>query len=502
MGSDRTEPLTETLGRRVRAGAERRVGIDARALAAFRIGIAAVVVLDLVLRAGEVVAFYTDAGVLSRRAVREQARLAWLVSLNTLSGTAEAQLALVAAGILAATAMLVGFRTRLATAATALVVISFQYRNLAVLNGGDVLFRYLLIWSVLLPLGARWSLDARRRARRPPGRVASLASLLLLLQVVAVYAVNAAEKLRGDAWLAGDAVATVFGLHQFVVGLGPLIADVPSLHRWVTWLWLGLVVASPLLLLATGRIRTLLVVGFVGAHLGMVATLRIGVFPLVTIVALVPFLPTGVWDGVERRLPDRGIADDGSGMRPTVSWPAYVDRGRRPWMPAVLAVLAALGLVLLVTWNGAALGYLDTPETGHEGADVVLDGPTWSMFAPEPLSTSVWNVAPAHLENGSRVDALRGSSVDWRPPPPPDAAPPARWRKYLANVRRDADADRRRLSQYLCRRWNGTHDVGMVNVTIAALEWPADADPDVGSKERYGTRECAGGAVAAPPPLG
>lgn len=501
MGSDGQQRRRERVADRLRTAAERRVGIDARALAAFRVGVAGAVLLDLWLRAGDVVAFYTDAGVLSRDALREQASVAWLVSLNTLSGGAEWQFALLLAGGVAGTAMLLGYRTRLVTAPTLLVVASFQYRNMAVLNGGDALLRYLLIWSLLLPLGARWSLDARRSDRVPPRRVASLASLLLLLQVVAVYAVNAVEKLHGDAWPAGEAVGTIYGLDQFLVGAGPLVADLQVLHPWMTWLWLGLVVASPLLLVLTGWPRTLLVLSFVGAHLGMLATLRIGVFPLVMVAALLPFLPPGVWDALERRLPGRDGGAGAAALHPTVSWPAHL-ADRRVWLPGALSVLAAVGLLLLVAWNAAALGYLDPPDTDNTAVDVVVNGPTWSMFAPEPLSTAAWTVAPARLADGSRVDALRGAPVQWRPPDPPDVAPPTRWRKYLARVRRGDEPDRRRLARYLCRRWNGTHDVGMANVTVAALEWRTDDAPADGVRERYGTYDCAGGAVSAPPPLG
>ena len=45
-------------------------GIDTRSLAVFRIGLALTILLDLVLRAQDLGAHYTDAGVLPRRCSR------------------------------------------------------------------------------------------------------------------------------------------------------------------------------------------------------------------------------------------------------------------------------------------------------------------------------------------------------------------------------------------------------------------------------------------------
>jgi hypothetical protein len=69
-------------------------------------------------------------------------------------------------------------------------------RNPLVLQGGDVLFRMLLFWSIFLPLGARCSLDAlRRRSAEPlPDRVSSPCTLALMLQVCFVYWFAAAIK--------------------------------------------------------------------------------------------------------------------------------------------------------------------------------------------------------------------------------------------------------------------------------------------------------------------
>lgn len=71
--------------------------------------------------------------------------------------------------------------------------------DLVVLNAGDVILRLLLFWSMLLPLGARWSLDAARAGRRPPDLVTGGAAAALLLQVAFIYVFTGLKK-TGATW--------------------------------------------------------------------------------------------------------------------------------------------------------------------------------------------------------------------------------------------------------------------------------------------------------------
>ena len=59
-------------------------GIDLRSLAIFRIGIAAIVVIDLICRAADLEAHYTDVGVLPVDAVTEYALEWWALLMACL----------------------------------------------------------------------------------------------------------------------------------------------------------------------------------------------------------------------------------------------------------------------------------------------------------------------------------------------------------------------------------------------------------------------------------
>ena len=92
--------------RRLVAAVRRRFAIDARALAGFRIAVAALVGGDVAFRARSLRAFYTDAGVLPRSALAAEYPTLAALSLHALSGSVAVQAVLFAATALAALALL------------------------------------------------------------------------------------------------------------------------------------------------------------------------------------------------------------------------------------------------------------------------------------------------------------------------------------------------------------------------------------------------------------
>jgi hypothetical protein len=466
-----------------------RLGVDPRALAALRVGLGATLLLDVLLRARWLRAFYTDAGVLPRAALRARYPLVSQLSLHALSGAAWVQAALFVAAGVAALALLLGYRTRAAALVSFLLLVSLHARNPLVLNAGDSLLRRTLLWSLFLPLGARWAVDAGRRATLDSDRVVSVASTVLLAQVVVVYAVNAALKLRSDEWLSGTAVRLVFSLDQFTVLLGDALAGQALLLTAANWAWLALLCAAPLLLVSTGRARTALAALFVAAHVGMALTMRLGVFPLVTAVALLPFFPPAVWDAVaERSAPLRRTLPTAARLRPRPLLPTAVGaRGRRA-ASALVAVLFAATLV----WNAAALGGVSV-DTDAAALDPGAN--TWDMFAPEPLRTDGWYVMAGRLASGATVDAFRGGPVSFdRPPDVAATYPSARWRKYLVDEWRAGGEGTASLAGYLCGRWNRTHGSALVAVRIVYVEQPTRLDgPEPTRRVTLGRHRC--GAV-------
>ncbi|PSQ22366.1 HTTM domain-containing protein [Halobacteriales archaeon QS_9_67_17] len=457
-----------------------RLGVDPRALAALRIALGLLVLADLALRAPDLVAFYTDAGVLPRELLFEIYPTVGRLSLYALSGSVWWAAGLFVLTGLAALALVAGYRCRAAALVLFVLLVSLHTRNLAVLNAGDSLLRRLLLWGVLLPLGTRWSLDAAPDATAEE-RVVSVATAGLLVQVLAVYLVNAVLKLRGSAWRSGEAVRLVFGVDALTVGLGDLLAGFPLLLQLGAHAWLALLVASPLLLLTTGRARTALVAALAGGHLFMLATLRLGVFPLVSVAGLLPFLPSAVWDWVEARtgrLATRARSEKSRLPHPNSLPPDGVRR--------VARTVAVVLLAFVLVWNAAGVGVVDLST----GGTLDPEERRWDMFAPEPLSTDGWYVPVGTTADGDRVDALRGGDPVFNPTDPSDTYPSHRWYVYLTDLRR-GDQLQEGFAAYLCARWERTHERRLDSVTVVLVTQEVRLDaPDRTQRRTVASREC------------
>ncbi|WP_254529421.1 HTTM domain-containing protein [Natrinema gelatinilyticum] len=469
-----------------------RFAVDTRALAAFRIALGLLLLADLVGRSRNLGAFYMDSGVLPRRALFSD--YSSVFSLHAVSGDARVIGLLFVVAAVFALAMVVGYRTRIATVCSWLLLVSLHVRNPMVLNGGDVLLRMLVFWAMFLPLDERWAIDARRMDRAR-ATVSNVATMAVLLQVVVMYVANAIHKTKGEMWLNGEAVVYVFSLdYQFTILLGNVLAEHHELLRLMTFLWLALVISAPLLIVLTGLPRAALASAFVGMHFGMLASMRIGLFPLIVVAAFIPFYPSAVWDAgtavasrigladslhrrasrLEARVLDRAVTDRVAVSAPSSRRlvPDGLDRGRTLFSATVPAVF----LVLVVLSNAQAVGYTQVPDPGQSVLDATETDQSWRMFAPEPLQTDGWYVVPGELENGSEVDAMYGSEVSWEPPPDGNVVyPTSRWRKYLSNVwGADNTNHRSYLGNYLCDRWNRTHRTDLERIQIYYVAQPSE----------------------------
>ncbi len=473
-------PSASVLRSRLVSGLRERLSIDFRALAALRIALGALLLADLTLRARDLTAFYSDQGVLTRSGYIATSDPLHL-SIHVISGEPWVQaLLFLLAGALAV-ALLIGYRTTAATVGSWLLLISLQNRMPVVLNSGDVLLRVLLFWAIFLPLGARWSVESHHgRARH--GRVLSVAGVALLLQVLIVYLVNAVFKLGGDVWLAGNGIEYVLSLGQFTVLVGDLLASVAGWLWPLDYLWLAMLSFSWLLLGLTGRWRGLLVALFAGMHIGMALTMRLGLFPFVSIASLLPFLPTTVWDAAVERLGDRaGVSGAGQALGRLSSWLPQITVSDVPpaleqLRSAVTTVLPIVFVVLILLWNLQHLGLNEvvdadvSPDETEWALELTRTDQYWNMFAPDPLNTDGWVVAPGLLENNSRIDAFQGGPLTFDRPPDVSATfPNARWRKYLSRLWRYDTVHREYFANYLCERWNRNHDTRLENVTAVYM---------------------------------
>ncbi len=473
---------------------QRRFEIDLRALAAFRIALGLLIILDLLNRTRHLREFHTDEGVLPLRALFSD--YSDVYSVHAISGEPWVQALLFAIAGGFALALILGYRTRLATVVSWFLLVSLHIRMPMVLNSGDILLRLLLFWGIFLPLGERWAIDARR-IDLPRSTLSSEATMAVLLQVFLMYFTNAIHKYGSDKWMSGEAVGFIFQADHLTILLGNVLADQFLLLKLFTYAWLVCIFASPLLILLTGYPRALLATALAGMHLGMVVTLRIDLFPLIAVSGLLLFYPPAVWDRVTalgaylgldtplrarlewlQRTAPRFPSPSASLSHPSLS---TVTAGGRD---AFFSVLPAMFLLLVLFANAEAVDYTEVPDPAEQVIDTTMIDQSWRMFAPNPTSNAKWFVVPGELEDGSEVDVMHGGEVDWdRPPSVDETYKSARWRKYLSNMRYvDNEKHRSYTANYLCDRWNEEHETDVESLTIYGMtdrSGPYDDEPDV-----------------------
>lgn len=430
--------------------------LDLRSLALFRIGLGLLILVDVGIAFTNVEAFYSDAGVLTSKVLKERLwenTAQW--SLHALSGGVTFAKLLLTVQLLAGVGLVLGWRTRWMNLLCWVLACSLESRNPLVTNGADAVMRLLLFWSLFLPLGAWWSCDARRELRQGrealPVRWISFPAVCWVLQVAFVYVFSAMMKDRGAWFVEGTALQTALHLDLFALPVGVWLREHAELCRWLTrgTVWLELL--GPFLLLLTGRwpvLRGLLCGVFILFHLGIGLCMNIGAFPWLMITAWLGLLPGAWWDRL-------GVVDRRSAEAP-----------RTPGLRThpVVGMFAAACLMYVFLWNLRGTDFPRWekffPRSLNGAAFALRLDQHWSMFAPFPTREDGWFVLRAGLSDGSEVDLLRaGAPTDWgKPPRLSSTFKDARWQKYLMNLWLQRYHEfRPAYGDWMVRHWNEDH---------------------------------------------
>jgi len=530
-------------------------GLEVRSLAFLRIGLGFVLLCDLLFRSQFLTAHYTDAGALPRT-LRKGMGLsetcvapAWQLSLHMLSGSPQWQAFLFVLAAIVAVALLVGYRTRLATIASWALLVSLHARNPVVLNGGDDLLRCGLFWAMLLPLGKVWSLDAkcaqstRQKSfaaasdngieRDVDGRLISFATVGLILQLYCMYWFTAILKWDPSWRVDMTAVHYALSYDHFTTRLGYWLLNYPNVLWWLTLGTIILEFFGPIVLLLpiwNRKLRIIVPILFIGLHVGLAATMQLGLFPVICGLFWTALLPGECWDRVsaffdphfqrqDRKLrlyqpgdqsivPFNDQPDNGTDATNEVRqkwiyelrWIKRIYDLRRfyepKWIYYGTQALAVYCILFMVWQNTVRLEggiHADVPNglVRIIGRSAQLNQ-YWSMFSPAPPKHGGWLVIKGTLTDGSQVNLLNHDEglEDERPTLISSTYPSQRWRKNLMTLfERHSPHNREGTCDYLVRRWNETH---CCHLQVAKAEILVVVEPTVAFSKTEDTATNAG----------
>lgn len=321
---------------------------------------------------------------------------------------------LVAATAAAGIALALGWHVRLAAAA---LLVSFGW--IEAIDATTYLNHYwfvtlLAALALVVPFGARWSLDARRRADSVDGRVAAGWVWLVRFQVGVVYASAGLAKLQPDWLLRGLPLRYWLPARADVPLVGPLLEHPETAHV------LSIAGAAfdcaivPLLLWRRTRLWAWL--ALVAFHVITWRLFPIGVFPwLMIAMATVFFEPA--WPGAladRFRSLRRPAAQPGSGRPPAPAAADPAGAAVPAWRMRAIGAAAAIWVLVQLVLPLRHLAYPGdhrwTAEGYRFGWNVLLVERTASVtfLVHEPATGRTTTFDPSRLYTDAQLRVMRG----------------------------------------------------------------------------------------------
>lgn len=446
--------------------AEQLFSLDLRALGLLRIALGAIVLVDVADRLPDFETFYTDLGVLPARYITTAHWASYHLNVLRFFEGSWAVLFCFVALAISATALVLGYRTRLATFATWYFLSLVHHRNNFLLDVGDIYLRLMMVWGFFLPWQARYSLDSLRQSdwKKLPNQFYSLATFGYLIQVSTAYFMAALLKYDPLWTRSGDALYCALSIDQFSTDFAKSLLAYPHFLKIFNFLALGIEYTAPFFLLCPWNTRSVRAFGIfllLCFHFGILCCLHLGLLVPICMLVLIGLVPGHIIDWFETKLGWKpGLVSVSQG--PEVNAPVTLPSNYRLGLP-VRAFISTMvfytvfqnclnlpgvplvhGIILPVANYGRLFGLLQN----------------WQLFAPYPFREDGWYVIEGITADGRSMDLEKdGKLPSWDKPLSVAATfKNQRWRRYYQNLWQRANP---RHIPYFCmwqmHHWNSAH---------------------------------------------
>ena len=425
--------------------------IDLRVLSIFRIGLAILIIVDLFFRGIHLEELYTNKGLFTRQDAMKFSSNTLYYSFHLANDSFEFQTFLFLTAAIFAVLLLIGYKTRLATIVSWILITSLHVRNPLILDGGDYLLRLCLMWCMFLPIGEFYSYDSKQKTENPPLKISSYASAGLLIQIAIMYIFTGLTKFRNEEWINGDGIFLSLSEIQFATPIGLYITTLPDyVLRIITKTLIYFEILGPLFLFSkSGLIRSCILLCFTLLHIVFSLCLDIGLFALIDIVCLIPFLSGEMLEKIFLRL--------------KISAPNNYSTGY--FLSNKYANIFSLIMIVYIFFSNIDGLYMKKyiPPKLNWFGEIMHIHQSWYMFSTPGTKGqwyNLWYVIPGNLNNGSEVDLFKnGEPVTFEKPKIASYYFKDRHlKKFLVTTGKSYWAYIPSYGKYLCYSWNKTHD--------------------------------------------
>lgn len=437
--------------------------LDLRALSLMRIGLALIILADLLIRGSDISAMYTDEGWWPVRVVNIFGFKTGYWSLHLLSGSYTWQLILFAFHFMLALFLLAGLRTRVITILLWLLTISLHNRNLYINQSGDDLLRLMLFIGIFLPWNAYYSIDSKKRTASIRSSHSADLAYLLLIASVYFFTVNLKS---GPEWRQDfTAIYYALSLEQLRLPfIGEWIYHSPALMKALTVFVYLIELLLPILILSPSRKGHLRLIAFVLLlllHLGIGTTLYVGLFFLINIVTAIGLIPSFAMDAIEKKI--KMLKGKRRSLLPRYRTPFQ----RNIFRPAARYIcLFFILLSLFVNLSTLTWFRYELADAMNIPVNTFRFNQNWGMFSPNIIKREGWFVHYGMDSIGRQWDMIRNEDyVNFEKPKSILKMHKSdRWRKLTENLQREDMYFLRPLyCKYLLRRWNKKHPEKQLN---------------------------------------
>ncbi|MDA1292776.1 MAG: DCC1-like thiol-disulfide oxidoreductase family protein [bacterium] len=271
--------------------------------------------------AGDVVRYYSDAGILPQELGYLVFRTEYRFTLLQYITDPSAVIALWSVFMFCLFFMMIGLWPKLMTIVSVLLLFSFHERNLQPLGGGDTVLRIVGFVLIIAPeVGAfsisrlkdQWSHWKKTGTYLRPLKTHIWPYRILLWQILIIYVTSGWDKLQGTMWMGGTVVEAVFHHTHFVKWPKEIMDGWTWFSPYACFYtlifefgWLFMLVPRDMwyvlpMWIRKHSIKRWLIAGSLGFHWGIFVFMDVGSFPLAMSTAYLGLLLDQDWDTFTR----------------------------------------------------------------------------------------------------------------------------------------------------------------------------------------------------------
>jgi hypothetical protein len=422
-----------------------------------RIGIALIIVADLLIRGGDLAAHYTDKGIWPTNLMHTFGWKTGFWCIHDLSGGYAWELSLFILHFIFAVLLLIGYKTKLANLIVWILYISLHNRNLFVNQGGDDLLRIILFWGLFMPWNNYYSIDSRHSKNKTTQHY--LANIGYLLLIASIYFCTVFLKSSAEWRSDYTAIYYALSLDQLrLPGVGNWLYQFPGIMKVLSFAAYYTEWVIPFLILLPAKKGYLRLSAFfllLMLHVGIGLTLYVGLFFMINIITSIGLLPGFVTDKIEhkikilKRVGLRGLE--------------HVKRKKtNPVFKIITNAICFTVIVLCAIVNLSSLNWFryELRSEVLVPINTLRLDQYWGMFSPSVLKKDGWYVYYGMDSIGRQWDLIKNEDyVDFEKPKSVIKIHKSdRWRKITENMQRDDMTFLHpHFCKYILRDWNKKH---------------------------------------------